>query len=115
MVESADLSSLHYGLAFSENLLGIALFTAPIQWVTGNPVVVHNLAHLASYVLAGGGMYLLALSLTGSRPEAGPHILTVRVMDDASRPALRHSHLQRLDDQRRAQVRGHRPSPRPAG
>ena len=57
-------------LAFSENLLGIALFTAPIQWLTGNPVVVYNLAYLASYVLAGGGMYLLASSLTGSRPAA---------------------------------------------
>ncbi len=59
-----------YGLAFSENLLGIALFTAPIQWLTGNPVVAYNLAHLASYVLAGGGMYLLASSLTGSRKAA---------------------------------------------
>ena len=59
-----------YGLAFSENLLGIALFTAPIQWLTGNPVVTYNLAYLASYVLAGGGMYLLASSLTGSRPAA---------------------------------------------
>ena len=34
------------------------------------PVVVYNLAYLASYVLAGGGMYLLALSLTRSRPAA---------------------------------------------
>ena len=68
-----DLPIFHpytYGLAFSENLLGIAFFTAPIQWLTGNPVVVYNLAYLASYVLAGGGMYLLALSLTGSRPAA---------------------------------------------
>ena len=38
--------------------------------LTGNPVVVYNLAYLGSYVLAGGGMYLLALSLTGSRPAA---------------------------------------------
>lgn len=57
-------------LALSENLLGIALFTAPIQWLTGDPVVVYNVAYLASYVLAGGGMYLLASSLTGSRPAA---------------------------------------------
>ena len=59
-----------HALAFSENLFGIALFTAPIQWLTGNPVVVYNLAYLGTYVLAGGGMYLLALSLTGSRPAA---------------------------------------------
>ena len=68
-----DLPIFHpytYGLAFSENLLGIALFAAPIQWLAGNPVVVYNLAHLASYVLAGGGMYLLASSLTGSRKAA---------------------------------------------
>ena len=68
-----DLPFFHpytHVLAFSENLLGIALFTAPIQWLTGNPVVVYNLAYLASYVLAGGGMYLLASSLTGSRPAA---------------------------------------------
>ena len=68
-----DLPIFHpytYGLAFSENLLGIAFFTAPIQWLTGNPVVVYNLAYLGTYVLAGGGMYLLALSLTGSRPAA---------------------------------------------
>ena len=57
-------------LALSENLLGIALFTAPIQWLTGDPVVVYNVAYLASYVLAGGGMYLLVSSLTGSRPAA---------------------------------------------
>ena len=57
-------------LGFSENLLGIAVFTAPVQWLTGDPVVVYNLAYLASYVLAGGGMYLLARSLTGSRPAA---------------------------------------------
>ena len=35
--------------------------------MTGNPVVVYN---LATYVLAGGGMYLLASSLTGNRPAA---------------------------------------------
>ncbi|MXY23776.1 MAG: hypothetical protein F4Y45_04535 [Acidobacteria bacterium] len=58
-------------LGFSENLLGIAVFTAPLQWLTGDPVVVYNLAYIASYVLAGGGMYLLARSLTGDRLAAG--------------------------------------------
>ena len=58
-------------LGFSENLLGIAVFTAPLQWLTGDPVVVYNLAYIASYVLAGAGMYLLARSLTGSRLAAG--------------------------------------------
>ena len=58
-------------LGFSENLLGIAVFTAPLQWLTGDPVVVYNLAYIASYVLAGAGMYLLARSLTGSHLAAG--------------------------------------------
>jgi hypothetical protein len=54
-------------LAYSEHLLGIAVFTAPIQWVTGNPMIGYNAAFLASFVLAGSGMYLLASSVTGSR------------------------------------------------
>jgi hypothetical protein len=54
-------------LAFSDHLLGIAFFTAWIQWITGNPLAAHNAAILASYVLAGSGMYLLATYLTRSR------------------------------------------------
>jgi hypothetical protein len=57
-------------LAYSEHLLGIAIFTAPIQWLSGNPVLVHNVAFLSSYVLAGAGMYLLVRSLTGNRLSA---------------------------------------------
>ena len=54
-------------LAYSEHLLGIALFTAPVQWLTGNPLVAYNAAFIGSSVLAGTGMYLLAGSLTGDR------------------------------------------------
>ena len=43
-------------LAWSEHLIGIALFTAPVQWLTGQPVLVYNLALLESVVLAGAGM-----------------------------------------------------------
>ena len=57
-------------LAYSEHLLGIAIFTAPIQWLTGNAVAAYNAAFLGSFVLAGGGMYLLVRSLTGSRVAA---------------------------------------------
>jgi hypothetical protein len=57
-------------LAYSEHLLGIAIFTAPVQWLTGNPVLAYNVAHLASIVLAGAGMYLLARSLWGRRDAA---------------------------------------------
>ena len=46
-------------LAFTEHLLGVAIFTAPIQWVFHNPVLAYNVAYVGSYVLAGFGMFLL--------------------------------------------------------
>ena len=54
-------------LAYTEHLLGIAIFSAPIQWLTGNPIAAYNVAFLASFVLAGSGMHLLTQSLTNSR------------------------------------------------
>jgi hypothetical protein len=53
-------------LTYSEHLLGIAVLTAPVQWLFGNPVLTYNVAFLLSYVLAGCGMYLLVKSLTGN-------------------------------------------------
>ncbi len=44
-------------LAYAEPLLGVALFTTPIEWVSGNPVLVYNVAYIGSYVLAGFGMF----------------------------------------------------------
>jgi hypothetical protein len=52
-------------LALSEHLFGVAIFTAPLQWATGNPVLVHNTALLASYALAALGVFLLARDLWG--------------------------------------------------
>ena len=46
------------------------MLTAPVQWLTGNPVLAYNIAFLFSYVLAGSGMYLLAVSITGNRLAA---------------------------------------------
>jgi hypothetical protein len=57
-------------LAWSEHLLGTALFTAPVQWFTGNPVLVHNVAMLGSYALAGVGMFGLVRHLTGRTDAA---------------------------------------------
>jgi len=57
-------------LAFSENLFGIAFLVAPIYWVTHNAVLTYNVAFVASFVVAGTGMFLLAHSLTGNRPAA---------------------------------------------
>jgi hypothetical protein len=54
-------------LAYSEHLLGIAVPFAPIQWMSGNPILTHNLAVLASFALSGFGTYLLVRYLTGSR------------------------------------------------
>jgi hypothetical protein len=56
--------------AYSEHLLGISLFVAPVYWLTGNAVLMYNVALLASFVLAGAGMYLLVKSLTGRRDVA---------------------------------------------
>ncbi len=57
-------------VAYSEHLLGIAVFTAPVQWLTGNPIVALNLAMVASTALAGVGMFLLARDLTGRADAA---------------------------------------------
>jgi hypothetical protein len=56
-------------LAYSENLLGGALFSAPVWWLTGNPVLAMNVAALASCVLCGAGAWLLARRL-GLGPSA---------------------------------------------
>ncbi len=57
-------------LAYSEHMLGVAVLTAPLQWLTRNPVLVYNVAFLGSYVLAGVGAYVLTRSLWGRRDAA---------------------------------------------
>jgi hypothetical protein len=57
-------------LVYSETLIGLAVFTAPIQWLSANPVFVYNIAFIASFVQAGAGMYVLARALTGRRDAA---------------------------------------------
>jgi hypothetical protein len=52
-------------VAFTEHLLGIAVFVAPIYWVSQNAVLTHNVAYLASFVHAGLAMWLLVRRLTG--------------------------------------------------
>ncbi|MCX6545287.1 MAG: discoidin domain-containing protein [Acidobacteria bacterium] len=80
-------------LALSEHLLGIALFTAPLQWLTRNPVLVYNAAFLGSYVLAGTGMYFLARLLWGRRDAAAIGALAFAF---APYRAVQASHLQVL-------------------
>jgi hypothetical protein len=57
-------------LAYSDHLIGLAIFTAPVQWLSANPVLTYNIAFIASFVQAGAGMYVLARALTGRRDAA---------------------------------------------
>ena len=47
-------------LAYSENLIGSALFAAPIIWLTGDLVLAMNLVALLTCMLCGIGGYVLA-------------------------------------------------------
>jgi PA14 domain-containing protein len=47
-------------LAYGENVIGIALFVAPVIWLTGNLLLAANVASLLSCVLCGVGAYVLA-------------------------------------------------------
>lgn len=80
-------------LAFSEHMAGVAIFVAPLIWATGNPILAYNVAFLLTYVLAGSGMYLLALELTGRRDAA---FLAGLAFAFAPVRALHVSHLQVL-------------------
>jgi hypothetical protein len=50
---------LRHTLAYSENLIGSAIFAAPILWLTANPVLALNLVALLSAALCGLGAYVL--------------------------------------------------------
>ncbi len=53
-------------LAFDEISFTEAVLVAPIYWLSGNPVLSHNLLLLASFALSGYGAWLLVRELTGS-------------------------------------------------
>jgi len=50
-------------LAYSENLIGTAVFAAPVLWLSDNLVLALNAALLATPVLCGLGAFLLARAL----------------------------------------------------
>jgi hypothetical protein len=52
-------------LAYSEHLLGVAFFVAPVYWLTGNAILTYNVAFLAGYAFAGFAMFVLVRRLTG--------------------------------------------------
>jgi hypothetical protein len=53
-------------LTFDELSFSQAVMAAPFYWLTGNPVLSHNLVLFASFVLSGYGVWLLVRELTGS-------------------------------------------------
>lgn len=54
-------------LAYSENMIGLALPVAPVFWLTGNAVLAENIALLAWLAVGGVGTFLLVRRLTGSQ------------------------------------------------
>jgi hypothetical protein len=61
---------LRHTLAYSENLIGSAIFAAPVLWTTGNVVLAMNLVALLSAVLCGLGAYALARQVGVGAPGA---------------------------------------------
>ena len=57
-------------LTYSEHLLGLMPITAPVYWLTGNPVIAYNVTFLLTFVLSGWTAYLLGFELTGRRDAA---------------------------------------------
>lgn len=57
-------------LAYSEHLLGQAALIWPLHAMGGNILLCYNVLFLATFVLAGLGMYLFTRELTGSAPAA---------------------------------------------
>ncbi|MFA6525153.1 MAG: hypothetical protein WCT33_02660 [Patescibacteria group bacterium] len=55
-------------LAYSENLIGTALFAWPVIALSGNPVLAYNIIIFLFFVLAGYCMYLLAYYFTKNFP-----------------------------------------------
>lgn len=51
-------------LAYSETLLGQAIFAAPIIWMTGNSILATNLVWLSTFILSGTTMYALVYYFT---------------------------------------------------
>lgn len=57
-------------LAYSEHLTAQAVMVLPVYAITKNPILVYNVAFLATFVLSALGMFLFVRELTGSRSAA---------------------------------------------
>jgi len=60
------LFPMQNAMALSEHLLGISVFTTPMQWAGATPIVSYNVAMLLSFALSGFFAYQLAFRLTRS-------------------------------------------------
>lgn len=52
-------------LAFSEHLMGIAVFVAPVYWLSGDAILSYNVAFILGFAFLGWAMYALVRALTG--------------------------------------------------
>ncbi len=51
-------------MAFSEHLLGLTIFTTPLIWLTGDPLLAYNGAFFLSFVLSALSAYFLAFTIS---------------------------------------------------
>ena len=54
-------------LTFSEIMLGIVPLSAPVQWLTGNPILVYNVVFFLSFPLSAIAAYMLCFEISGRR------------------------------------------------
>ena len=59
-----------YALAYSENMIGSAVLTAPLIWLTGDLLLTMNVVQLSSVLLSALGAYLLGRRLGLGVPAA---------------------------------------------
>jgi hypothetical protein len=78
-------------LAYSEHFAGQALLTLPAWWATANPILIYNLATLASFVLTALATFWLTRALAGG--FAAPFAAGVFAAFNAYRLELELSHL----------------------
>ena len=56
-----------YTLAYSDHLILQSLMGAPLAWIGGSPVLVHNLVLMAGFALTGWATALVVAAWTGNR------------------------------------------------
>jgi hypothetical protein len=66
LFESNNFHPLRRTITFSENLLGLAILVAPVQYLWDDPVLTDNVALLLALTIAGWGVFLLVREVSGS-------------------------------------------------